>query len=259
MARSEAGMNPAELTNIARNEQDHWWYRGMRSILRAIIHRHLPHKSEGRILEAGCGTGYMSHCLRGEYGWKLFPIDLETAALRYVRGFKVPNATQGDIRWLPFQDASFDLVLSLDVLIHVARGDEMRCIGEFFRVTKPGGLLLLRAAAFDSLRSRHSEFIDEKQRFTRGKLMRAVRQSGFRVLECTYANSLISPVALAKFRIWEPLMRRPPATGIEAVPGWLNTLLYLPLALEAKWIGCGRRLPVGQSLILIGEKPATQQ
>ncbi len=255
MAPSEAGMNSAELANIAQNERDHWWYRGMRSILRAIMRRHLPHKVDGRILEAGCGTGYMSQWLRSEYGWNLFPIDLESTALRYVRGFGVPNATQGDIRWLPFHDASFDLVFSLDVLVHVARGDETKCIGEFFRVTKPGGFLMLRAAAFDSLRSRHSEFIDEKQRFTRARLLRAVRQSGFRVLECTYANSLLFPVALAKFRIWEPLMHKPPATGIEAVPGWLNTLLYLPLSLEAKWIGCGCRLPVGQSLILIGEKP----
>jgi SAM-dependent methyltransferase len=255
MASSEAGMNPAELKNVAQNERDHWWYRGMRTILLAIMRRHLMHKADGRILEAGCGTGYTSHWLRSEYGWNTFPIDLEAVALRYVRGFQVPNAAQGDIRWLPFQDASFDIVLSLDVLIHLARGDEKKCISEFFRVTKPGGLLLLRAAAFDSLRSRHSEFIEEKQRFTRGKLMRAVCQSGFRVLECTYANSLLFPVALAKFRIWEPLLRRPPATGIEAVPSWLNALLYQALGLEAKWIGSGRRLPIGQSLILIGEKP----
>ena len=208
MTPVDAGMNPAELTNIVQNERDHWWYRGMRSILRAIVRRRLPTEVNGRILEAGCGTGYTSCWLRSEYGWNLFPIDLESTALRYVRGFGVLNATQGDIRWLPFQDASFDLVLSLDVLIHVARGDETKCISEFFRVTKPGGLLLLRAAAFDSLRSRHSEFIEEKQRFTRARLLQAVGQSGFRVLECTYANSLLFPVALAKFRLWEPLMRR---------------------------------------------------
>ena len=35
--------------------------------------------------------------------------------------------------------------------------------------------------------------------------------AGIRVLRCTYANSLLLPVALAKFRLWEPLMRQAPA------------------------------------------------
>lgn len=251
-----AGMNPAELANIARNERDHWWYRGMRSIVRPILSRYLAGRTVSRTLEAGCGTGYTSHWLRSQYGWNIFPVDMESAALRYVRSLEFPNTTQGDIRYLPFQDASFDLVLSFDALVHVPRGDERKCMAEFFRVVTPGGILVLRAAAFDLLRSRHSEFVDEKQRFTRAGLIRAASQGGFRVLYSTYANCLLLPVAIAKFRIWEPCMRKPPASAIETPRGWLNTLLYLPLALEAKWIGSARHLPLGQSVILVCEKPA---
>jgi SAM-dependent methyltransferase len=256
VSSATAGMNPAELANIARCEQNLWWYRGMRTILGAILSRYLAGKAFGRILEAGCGTGHTSHWLRSHYGWNMFPVDLESAALQYVRSLEFRNTAQADIRSLPFRDASFDLVLSLDVLVHVPSGDEKECVAEFFRVLKPGGTLVLRAAAFDTLRSRHSKFIDEKQRFTSARLIRTVTQEGFRVLYCTYANSLLLPAAVAKFRIWEPLMRKPPASGIDPLPGWLNALLYLPLALEAKWIGSGLHLPIGQSLILLGEKPA---
>jgi len=38
------------------------------------------------------------------------------------------------------------------------------------------------------------------------------------------------------------------------VPGWLDKLLYLPLACEAACIGAGIGLPLGQSLILVGER-----
>lgn len=209
-----AGMNPAELANIASNEQNHWWYRGMRSITGAILARYMPGRTAARVLEAGCGTGYNSHWLRSRYGWNIFPVDIESMALRYVRSIAVLNSAQADIRYLPFPDARFDLVLSFDVLIHIPPGDERKCIAEFFRVMTPGGMLVLRAAAFDMLRSRHSQFIHEKQRFTRARLIQAASQSGFRVLYSTYANSLLLPLAIAKFRLWEPLTRQPPTSGI---------------------------------------------
>jgi ubiquinone/menaquinone biosynthesis C-methylase UbiE len=253
---ANTGMNPAELANIARNEQNHWWYRGMRSITRAILDRHMTGKATARILEAGCGTGYNSHWLRKRYGWNIFPVDIEGAALRYVRSMGVFNSAQTDICHLPFQDASFELVLSFDVLVHIPSGDERKCIAEFFRVMTPGGMLVLRAAAFDMLRSRHSQFVQEKQRFTRARLIQAASQSGFRVLYSTYANSLLLPLAIAKFRVWEPLMRQRPGSGIEPLPRWLNALFYLPLALEAQWIRRGLTLPLGQSVILVGQKPA---
>lgn len=250
------GMNPAELDNIAANESNHWWYRGMREMFEAMLSRHLAGKRISRALEAGCGTGYMADWLRSQYGWKVLPVDIESAALRYTRHAKLLDSAQADIRFLPFRDASFDIVLSFDVLVHVSRGDERKCLAEFFRVMAPGGLLVLRAAAFDALRSRHSEFIEEKQRFTRRGLTEAVVESGFRVLQCTYANCLLVPVAFAKFRMWEPLLRKPPASGVDALPDWLNKLLYAALAMEAKWFRWGHSIPLGQSLMLIGEKPS---
>jgi len=248
------GMNPAELTNMARAEREHWWYRGMRSILHRVLSPHLADRRIREVLEAGCGTGFTAAWLHRRYGWNLFPVDLESTALRFVRNFALPNATQADIGGLPFQDASFDLVFCLDVLVHLPRQDETKALREFFRVLRRGGLLVLRVAAFDILRSRHSEFVGEKQRFTRGQLLRTVAQSGFRVRHCTYANSLLLPVAITKFRLWEPWLRQPPASGVAPVPAWLNRLLYAALASEAKWLGCGRSLPLGQSLILVGEK-----
>ena len=113
---------------------------------------------------------------------------------------------------------------------------------------------MVRTAALDILRSRHSEFAHERQRFTRRRLRELFETAGFRVVRSTYANSLLMPVALAKFRVWEPLQRRPASTGLEHVAPWLDRLLYAPLAVEAAWIGGGGSFPAGQSLLLIGEK-----
>ena len=66
------------------------------------------------------------------------------------------------------------------------------------RVLKPGGLLALHLAALDALRSRHSEFVEERQRFTRARLLQGVALAGFQVDRAIYLNSLLLPVALFK-------------------------------------------------------------
>ena len=78
--------------------------------------------------------------------------------------------------------------------------------------------------------------------------------AGVRPLRCIYLNSQLLPVALAKFRVWEPLLRQAPESGVQPVSAWLDRLLFAPLAVEAAWLGAGRNFPVGQSLLLIGEK-----
>lgn len=247
-------MNPREFANIARSEKDLWWYRGMRRILFRFLDPYLAGRKIGRALEAGCGTGYLSHLLQKERGWPVVPVDISEEGLRFARARGLQNPVQGDVTSLGFASKTFDLVISMDVLAHLPRGEEHRAAREFARVLKRGGLLVLRTGALDILRSRHSEFIEESQRFTRSRLMGLVTATGVRVLRCTYVNTLLLPVALAKFRLWEPLLRQPPASGVEPPAPWLNRLLHAPLALEAAWVAKGRNFPVGQSLLLIGEK-----
>jgi SAM-dependent methyltransferase len=245
-------MNPAEFANIARSERDFWWYRGMRAILFRMLDPFLAGRPIGRVLEAGCGTGYFSRLLQMERRWPVVPVDISADGLRYAREMGVEGPVQGDVRSLPFAAGCFDLALSIDVLAHLPRPEEHRAARELARVLAPGGLLCVRTAAFAFLRSRHSEFAFERQRFTRRRLMDLFTVSGIRVLRCSYANSLLLPVAAAKFRLWEPLLRRRPASGVEGVPPWLDRLLYAALAAEAAWLGRGRDLAAGQSLILIG-------
>lgn len=246
-------MNPAEFANIAKSEQDFWWYRGMRRILFRVLDPLVRCRRIHRVLEAGCGTGYMSKVLQERYRWALYPIDLGWEGLEFGRQLGVERMSQADICHLPFADASFDALVSLDVIVHLPRGDEDQPIREFARVLAPGGLLVIRASALDLLRSRHSQFAHERQRFTKRRLIELVERHGIRVLRATYCNSLLLPVAMAKFRLWEPLLKQPPASGVEPVSPWLDQCLHAPLAAEALWLGAGLNFPLGQSLLLVGE------
>jgi SAM-dependent methyltransferase len=247
-------MNPAEFANIAACERDLWWFRGQRKILESFLEPFVRIRRSRDVLEAGCGTGYQSSQFSAGYGWRMFPIDLEAGGLSFAQAAGVPRLTQADIANLPFADAVFDAVVSLDVLVHFPRGSESAAVRELTRVLRRGGLLVIRVSALDILRSRHSQFADERQRFTRGRLVRIAEDAGVRPLRCTYANGLLFPVALAKFRIWEPLTRQPPASGVTPVAPWLDRALFSALSVEARLIGAGFNLPVGQSLLFVGEK-----
>ncbi len=247
-------MNPAEFANIARAEANFWWYRGMRDILFRLLDPAAATRKIDCVLEAGCGTGYMARALGWRYGWRMVPVDLGWEGLVHGRALGLERLAQCDIAALPFPSASFDAVASLDVIVHFPRGEEGSAMAELARVLKPGGLMVVRVSALDILRSRHSQFAHERQRFTRPRLLRLAREHGIRPLRCVYANSLLLPVALAKFRVWEPLADAPPSSGVEPVPRWLDRLLYAPLAAEARWLGWGLGFPAGQSIVFLGER-----
>ncbi len=248
-------MNPAEFGNIVRTERDHWWYRGMREILFRMLDPVVASRpSVNRCLEAGCGTGYFSAVLQERYRWPVTPVDLEWEGLTHARRIGLNALAQADIAALPFVSASFDAVVSMDVLVHFPPGKESVPFAEMSRVLTPGGLMVLRVAAFDLLRSRHSMFVEERQRYTRRRLLNLARRHGIQPRCISYANCLLAPIALAKFRLWEPLFSPKPESGVEPVAGWLNWLLHAPLAAEAALLGSGVTFPFGQSVVLIGVK-----
>jgi len=207
-----------------------------------------------RVLEAGCGTGYLSRVLKERYRWSIVPLDGDPDGLKYAREEGTPDLVQANICALPFESQSFDALLSIDVIPHLQPGDERGAFAEFARVLKPGGLLVIRAAALEALRSRHSQFVHEVQRFTRSQIETGLQQAGFTVARATYANSFLLPIALFKFRVWEPVTNQKPQSGVHRVAPWLDRLLYLPLRFEAGWIGSVGSLPIGQSIVLLAYK-----
>jgi SAM-dependent methyltransferase len=248
-------MNPAEFANLAAAEQRMWWFRGMREILRAIVSRELPPGIRD-VLDAGCGTGANAEWMAHAFGWRVMGLDFAAEGLRYAHSRPaLAGLVRGDIRAMPLREASLDLIMCLDVFAHLDPGEERLALEELARCLRPGGWLLLRAAAFRWLRSRHSEFVGEKQRFTLAGLRRATAEAGLELRFSTYANSLLVPVAAVKFRLWEPLLRAPAASGVRLGPAWLEALLGAVLRLEAWWIARGGRFPWGQSVILLARKP----
>jgi SAM-dependent methyltransferase len=97
-----------------------------------------------RVLDLGCGVGRHA-LLFAEAGFAVEAIDGAAAGLDFARreaaarGLQV-SLRQADADALPFSDASFDYVLSWNVIFHGTMGDVGRRLAEIWRVLKPGAL-----------------------------------------------------------------------------------------------------------------------
>src|SRR5215212_5052433 len=127
-------MNPAEFANIARVERDFWWFRGMRQILFRLLDPLVAARRFTRVLEAGCGTGYFAHELGKRYRFPVFPVDLGWEGVAEGKRLGVERLAQADITALPFHSGTFDMALSLDVMVHFAPGREDVPMSELARV-----------------------------------------------------------------------------------------------------------------------------
>lgn len=247
-------MNPQEFANIARTEEAFWWFAGMQKILLQVLEQTWRDELPDSVLEVGGGTGYFAQRLAQHFHLDVHMADLAAEGLSYARQRGLQYLLQADMRKLPVRDECFDAVICLDALVHLDPGQEAGAFRELHRVLRKRGWLVVRVSALDILRSRHSQFTHERQRFTRGRLVGLAEDNGLTVERCTYLNTLLLPVALAKFRVWEPLIGNEAKSGLAPVHSWVNTLLQGALEAERVWIKCGGSFPVGQSLLLVARK-----
>jgi SAM-dependent methyltransferase len=109
------------------------------------------------ILDAACGYGRHSIPL-GAAGYRVIGVDrsqvLLDEARRRAGASEWPRFVQADHRNLPFADASFDAVLCLFSSLGY-RGEEgdRRTLGQFRRVLRPGGALVIETMHRDRLMS----------------------------------------------------------------------------------------------------------
>ena len=140
--------------------------------------RRLAGKGPGRCLDLGCGTGFHLPTLH-ELGWTVTGIDLSDDQLRIARerSGDIAELVQGDAADLPFENSTFDLVLS--AFTHTDFEDFEAVIREAVRVLAPRGRVV-HLGPHPCFVGPHSRFIegkgvpelhpgyDERRRYTDG-------------------------------------------------------------------------------------------
>jgi ubiquinone/menaquinone biosynthesis C-methylase UbiE len=115
---------------------------GGHGLTEAIVDR-LSMRQKSDVLDVGCGTGatavFLSEKVKANVtGIDLHPIMVEQAQARANESQLPPKIIQGSAEQLPFQEDSFDYLISESV---TAFTDVSLSIPEYFRVLRPGGSL----------------------------------------------------------------------------------------------------------------------
>lgn len=135
----------------AEHNPFHTLYGRKREDVLTLAGQILGDNAEARVLDIGGGMGRISVPLAARYSVQL--CDISEAMLDQARAAAtsagVPagrfDAAKVDASQpLPFADASFDLIVCLDLLVHLP--DPQAAVRELYRVLKPGGTALIDAS-----------------------------------------------------------------------------------------------------------------
>ena len=151
----------------------------------AFVVRHCP---PGAALDVGCGTGALAARLAGA-GYETVGVDPSEGMLEVLRQ-RSPQvrAVRASAESLPFPDDSFDVVLTVAVLHHIAdRGGVRRTLAEMVRVAKPSGRVLVwdhnpRNPYWGNLMARVPQDTGEERLLPEGELLEGLRAAGGEVL-----------------------------------------------------------------------------
>jgi SAM-dependent methyltransferase len=237
---------------IRRVEATHWWYVGRREVVFDWLARVLPGYRRPRVLDVGCGTGFNLEAIRALGARDSVGLDLSGRALSFCRARGLDQLVRGDAAAPPFAAGTFDVILALDLIEHVA--DDQTALRRLGQLLRPGGRLIVFTPAFPFLWSVQDQVSHHFRRYRAGELRAKLQEAGLRVDKLSYANTLLFPLVWGG-RVLLRLSRRRATLASEndLHPAWSNRLLARVFAAERSLL---RRwnLPFGVSLLAVAAK-----
>lgn len=207
------------------------------------------------VLDAGCGSGSLLFKL-ADLGYRVYGLEQSreyvreiSRTIKSVKSSNVLNVRQGSIANLPYPEKSFDLVVSGEVLEHVA--DDAKAIREFFRVLKPGGTCVVSVPADPELWDFTDEWAGHLRRYTKKDLVVLFESKGFVVKDVRFWGFPF--VRLYHRYVYLPYLKKrnldaPPDAGFHRMATKLLSVLFRIDSLFG-WA------PFGVGLILTARKP----
>jgi SAM-dependent methyltransferase len=244
-------LNRDAFRQLAAVEDQHWWYRGMRATAASV----LGDEPLGQLLDAGCGTGGWAAFLTDlrPDGPDVFGCDFHPFAASLAAPRLGGNVVRASVDTLPFADASFDTVTSIDVLYHQSVASDAAAIAEMARVVRPGGRVLVQVPAYDWLRGRHDDDVATRERYTSAAVASRLSDAGLAIQRITYANAALLPVAIG-WRLAERVLPPGRARDLDVPPRLLNDLALSFLRAERRLLE-STNLPAGLSVVALARRP----
>jgi len=241
---------------FAALEENHFWFKGRRTIFFDLIGRTLKSSApdpDRQILEVGCGAGGMLGPL-SELG-EVTGIDISHEYMRFCRQRGHQQVVTGSGYELPFKENSFDMVALFDVIEHIP--DDQKVLEEVRRVLKPGGQVFISVPAYQFMFSQNDRVAHHLRRYTANRLNAVLARAGLQSRKTTYFNTFLFPLilpAVLVLKLKEKLFGLPEGLTnlshefkepVNGIFGWIMS--------SERWLLRHIEFPFGHSLIAMAE------
>lgn len=241
-------MQISEYKNIYDNEGSHFFYTSTHELILSLVSKFKPKGEQIKILDAGCGTGLLAKKL-DKFG-EVYAIDESAEAIKFSKKRGLKNLKRASVDNIPFKNSSFDIITCMDVIYHKGV-DDQRAIDEFSRVLKPGGIIILKAPAFNWLKGSHDIVVETRKRYTINELKKLIRNADLQIIKASYFFMFLFPFVALR-RVMDKF-RSSHSSEIGRMPKSVNLILDKIIKLESKLLQ-KVNLPFGVSAIVIAKK-----
>jgi SAM-dependent methyltransferase len=249
---------PAEaFARLVQLEANSFWFRSRNRIIVRMFRKYLREPARPRVLEIGCGTGFVLSALRAQGRFDLVGAEQHVAGLVWARR-RLPDVefVQLDARRLPYE-AAFDAIGAFDVIEHIPEDEEV--MASVHRALRPNGLFIVTVPQHAWLWSAADDQAHHQRRYSRADLRTKLELQGFKVRFCTsFVFALLPLMYLSRSR--RKSSGDAPAGEVDcaelSLPAALDRLMELGMRLDEGLIAAGVSLPVGGSLLMVAQRRA---
>lgn len=242
---------------LSKVEDRHFWFLARNELITWLMQRYC--KGARRVLEIGCGTGFVLHALR-----TALPATSISGSELQSRGLATAAARNGAAVELIQMDArrsylieAVDVVGAFDVLEHIPEDEAV--LAEIARLLKPGGRLIATVPQHPWMWSAADDVAYHQRRYRCGELAKKANAAGLSTVYQTSFVTLAFP-AMAVARLMERM--RPGKRSLQEqhdaefqISPAVNRG-FLAVCRFEHWLRRkGLPLPFGGSQVLVAEKP----
>ena len=244
-------MEAIEYEKIKLQQDVHWWFVAKREIVLTLWeHFCRPAGGDIRVLDAGCGYGFLMEHLQ-KMADEVYGFDISEDAAAWCKEHIGTHVAAGSLPdAFPFEE-QFQSIFALDVLEHIK--DDRRALGVLRDHLQPGGFLVATVPADMRLWSYNDVVCMHQRRYDLADLREKTEAAGFHIVKLSYYNSLLYPIVYVVRKLKNALHIESDDLPAEIHDNWMNRILYKIFSSEKNHLLHGE-YSFGVSLILVAQK-----